>query len=171
MVEKLITVDLTQFNFKHNTDQIKGMLQALQDLKLESSLSLEEGLQRAAERLSEIGVQKESSDFMLLNLYKNADNKFDWYLNLESVRENLENILFFPQDKLIGNSFDGETLYIGGADSKYIPKKFADKVKDNFPNSSVAYIENAGHLVYEDQPDKLIEVVSNFFNLRKVSKL
>lgn len=92
MVEKLIVVDITQFNLKHKPDVVVQMMTTLKDLKFDKNVSLEEARRKAAETVSKIGVNEETSEFFLRNLQKNAENEFKWCLNLESLAKNLLNI-------------------------------------------------------------------------------
>lgn len=164
MVEKLIVVDITQFNLKHKPDVVVQMMTTLKDLKFDKNVSLEEARRKAAETVSKIGVNEETSEFFLRNLQKNAENEFRWCLNLESLAKNLLNILLYPQESLRDAKYMGETLYIGGANSRYIPKDSLERIKANFPKAEMRHIENAGHEVYADQTEEFVEIVSKFLN-------
>lgn len=162
-MDKAIIVDISQYN-AHNTDQISEMFHALCDLKLDPNLTLIEARRFASEVLSKIGVNQATRDFVLLNLVKNAE-AFEWRINIEALKANIQNVLMFPP-KNLNKKFIGETLFIGGASSKYIEKKDIGKIKVNFPNSKFEFIEGAGHLVHVEQPAKFIEVVSHFLNAK-----
>lgn len=162
MVEKLIVVDITQFNYRHKYDVIQNMFRTLQTLTFDDQLSLEQGKQYATEELLKVGVNQDSSAFMLQNLHKDHHEKFVWHINLKSLGENFMNVLNYPQESLEGAQYLGETLFIGGADSKYIPKESLERIRTNFPHADVNYIDHAGHLVYSEKTDHFIKIVKKF---------
>lgn len=163
LVEKLIVVDITQFNMSHNSDQIVDMLKILKDLKLDNSLSMSATRKNISEILASIGVNQATRDFVLINLSKNAENVFEWRINIDSLMVNINNVLQYPQENLDAQ-YPGQTLFIGGADSKYIQRKDIDRIRNNFPTAAFEFIEKAGHLVHFEQPAKFIEVVTQFLN-------
>lgn len=163
LVDKAIIVDISQYNMAQNNDQISEMFHALCDLKLDESLSVSEARRFTSEVLAKIGVNQATRDFVLLNLIKNSENAFEWRINIESLKANIQNVLMFPQ-KNLSKKFIGDTLFVGGANSKYIEKKDIGKIKVNFPKAQFEFIEGAGHLVHVEQPAKFIEVVSRFLN-------
>lgn len=142
------------------------MLNTLRDLKLDNSLTLSNGRRAADEALKIVMPDKPTRDFILLNLTKNADEKFEWRINLDALKENLsENIFKFPQN-ILTKKFCGPTLFIGGTKSNYIDPKDVGKIKINFPRAEFEFIEQAGHLVHIDQPAKFIEVTTRFLNAK-----
>lgn len=164
LVDKLIVVDITQFNMAHNSDQIIDMLKILQQLKLDNSMTAIAARKSISETLANIGVNQATRDFVLINLTKNAANEFEWKINIESLMRNIHNVLEFPQQNLTNAKFLGETLFIGGCESKYIQKKDIARIRTNFPKAEFEFIEKAGHLVHVEQPAKFIQVVTKFLN-------
>lgn len=165
LVEKTIIVDITQYNLAQNSEQIREMLHVLSELKLDSNLSISEARKSTSEILAKIGVNQATRDFVLLNLIKSPENTFEWRVNVGALKNNIQDVLMFPQ-KNLGKKFIGETLFIGGANSRYIEKKDTGKIKVNFPKAQFEFIEGAGHLVHVEQPAKFIEVVTRFLNAK-----
>lgn len=165
LVEKLIVVDITQLNAVNNGDQIIEMLKILRKQKIDNSLSLSEARRTTSEELAKIGFNQATRDFVLLNLIKNAENVFEWRINLDGLMANITDVFNFPQ-KNLSTKFLGDTLFIGGADSNYIQKKDIGKIRINFPRAEFEFVERAGHLVHVEQPAKFIELVSAFLNAK-----
>lgn len=51
------------------------------------------------------------------------------------------------------------TMIVWGTDDTWIPPDRAQRLQQAIPNSVVHYIEGAGHLVQEDQPDELADLI------------
>lgn len=164
MVEKLIVVDLSPLNKTQNWKRVAEMLQVMKDLKLDKTLSLKEARKFGAERLAEIGVDPSTREFVMLNLHKTPEESFEWRIDIDNLKANILNVLLFPKENLENKQFDGETLFIAGANSKFIEKSDTERIKIHFPRAQFEFIADAGHLVYADQPEKFIEIVSKFLN-------
>ena len=136
----------------------------LNDLKLDSSLPLSAARKSTSELMANLGINQATRDFVLLNLYKNSSNEFDWRINLDSLQRNLHDVFNFPQENLKNAQFHGDTLFIGGGESDYIQKQDLGRIRENFPNAHFEFIEGAGHLVHVEKPAKFIEVVTKFLN-------
>lgn len=162
-MDKAIIVDISQLNSVSNTEQITDMLRALRHLELDSNLSLTEGRRHASEVLAQLGVNQATRDFVLLNLIKNAENAFEWRINLEALKGNIQNVLKFPQ-KILSKKFTGQALFIAGENSNYVEPKDVNKIKINFPKAQFEFVSRAGHLVHVDQPAKFVELVTAFLN-------
>lgn len=59
--------------------------------------------------------------FLLHNLV--SDSQSDsarWRCNLDSISDNLQNILAWDEDAVLGEQYTGPTRFIGGANSPYL---------------------------------------------------
>lgn len=167
MVEKLAIVDLTQYNLRHNYKVAQEMLQILKDMHFNTNLTLSEARYQAAEAIGKIGVNEETRHFLAKNLSRREDDgSFEWRLNLDTMRLNIIDVFNFPQQNLVNASFNGEVLFVGGRNSKFIPKtdEGQERIRENLPRARVEFIENAGHFPHLDQTDAFIKIVRKFFN-------
>ena len=54
------------------------------------------------------------------------------------------------------------TLFIGGADSDYIPVTDHDEIQEIFTNSQFKYVQNAGHWVHSQKPAEVLQMMKDF---------
>ena len=64
--------------------------------------------------------------------------------------------------------FSGETLFISGEKSNYILPQDEFQIKQQFPNSSIVTIKNAGHWVQAENPTDFNKVVKDFLSEHRV---
>ena len=74
---------------------------------------------------------------------------------LEGMMLREDNCEFFAQAKF-------PRLMIFGTEDNYIPLELAQKMIESFPTAEHVIIESAGHMSFIEQPDKTLEVISNF---------
>ena len=68
-------------------------------------------------RLPDFPVQdKMVREFILTNLVE-RDNSYTWRINLDSIEQNYNKLVGFPD---FSTCFQGDTLFLGGANSDYI---------------------------------------------------
>ena len=60
------------------------------------------------------------------------------------------------------------TLIMWGAADRWLPASHGERLRALVPNSQMAMIENAGHLVLEEQPEKAAEAVVDFLREEKI---
>ena len=101
-----------------------------------------------------------------------------WRINLDAIhRAFLETISVFPDPKgavyevgLIFKyvpfnvylPFQGPTIFIGGADSDYIPVADHDLIKELFTQAEFKYISGAGHWVHSQKPREFLDCLMEF---------
>ena len=97
--------------------------------------------------------------FLLKNLYRNDAGVFDWRINLSVIESNIE---------LIGDDLENAhpiktpTLFIRGANSRYILDEDFWTIQTLFPNATMDTIENAGHWVQAEQPEAFVKSLVSF---------
>jgi len=62
----------------------------------------------------------------------------------------------------INSIFDEPTLFIRGANSNYIQAEDESVILSHFAKAKIETIQNAGHWVHAEQPQKLLDLVINF---------
>ncbi|CAO3639874.1 unnamed protein product [Cunninghamella blakesleeana] len=99
--------------------------------------------------------------FLMTNLKRNQDNLFQCRLPLTILENHLSSIGDFPSSS---SCYEGPTLFIAGGKSPYYPPflKEQTNIQSYFPNYDLKVIENAGHWVHAEKPDKVLELISNF---------
>ena len=152
MVDKLIVVDIGPFSKRGGHGLI---FDALLSMNLDEIKSRKEADEVLNIKIPEFGVRQ----FLLKNLTRKKEGNYTWKMNLPVLHKEYAEIL---ADVDVNDPFEGETLFIRGAQSNYIEEKEFSKFKNIFPNAQLETIEKAGHWVHADQPDELLQKVTNF---------
>jgi esterase len=153
-LEKLVVVDIAPRYYSPHHQQIMA---AFKSVDLEKMTSRPEADQAMAAHIDESDVRQ----FLLKNLYRDENGKFAWRINLPVLEKAVENI---------GEPLGAEpkieipTLFVKGAQSRYISEKDEVEIKTIFPDSKLVTIENAGHWVQAEKPDQFAAAVLNFFS-------
>jgi len=151
-VNKLIVVDISP---KAYPPHHQGILKALESVDFSTATSR----QQVEEVLAQFIPEKSVILFLTKNLYWTDDKKLDWRFNLKTLSEKYEE---FVSNAIKFGVYSGETLFIAGEKSHYILPQDEFQIKQQFPNSSVVTIKNAGHWVQAENPADFNEVVKNF---------
>ena len=151
-VEKLIVVDISP---KAYPPHHQGILKALESVDFEKVNTRQE----VEEILHQYIPEKSVIQFLAKNLYWKDDKKLDWRFNLKTLSEKYSQ---FVSNAIKFGVFTGKTLFISGAKSHYILPQDEFLIKQQFPNSSVVKVENAGHWVQAENPKDFAMVVKEF---------
>lgn len=151
---KLAVVDISPVNYAES--EFINYIKLLQELDLNKIKSRKEADIKLQERI----VDRNLRSFLLQNLYLDENNNYNWKINLESLKKNIENIKLFPK---IQNSFNGKTLFIKGKNSNYIQEKHLPLINNYFPNYSLREITNSGHWPHVEQQDLFRKELLTFF--------
>ena len=150
-VEKLIVADIAPryYPIHHQT-----ILEGLNSLNLSEIKSRKEADDQLAHYIPELCVRQ----FLLKSLTRKSEG-FAWKVNLKVITENIENVgEVLPE----GTIFEGSTLFLAGANSKYIKEKDVPDMLDHFPNYELQIIPNAGHWLHAEQPHAVVEEMRRF---------
>ncbi|TAJ13414.1 alpha/beta fold hydrolase [Marinilabiliaceae bacterium JC017] len=103
--------------------------------------------------------------FLLKNIQRKKDGNYTWRLNLDAIKNNLEEIMDgFSQYINTPPQTDISTIFLKGKLSGYIlddDMLFARKL---FPDSQLITIPYAGHWLHAEQPDLFIKTVNYFLS-------
>jgi esterase len=151
-VKKLIVVDIGTKEYPvHNIDVLDAFLSI--DITNASSRN------KVEEQIAAIMPLEKVRQLMMKNIYRRADNRFEWKLNIESINNNFSNIFDKVKSK---NKFTNPTLFIKGELSNYISTSDFPEIKDLFPNAELQMIQGATHWVHADKPGEFIDTVLKF---------
>ena len=73
-------------------------------------------------------------------------------------------IVGFDEDELAASlrEVEAPVLIIWGDDDKWHPMEASSLYRSTIPNATVTIVRNAGHLVHEEKPDRICELVRSF---------
>jgi pimeloyl-ACP methyl ester carboxylesterase len=152
MLKKLIVADISPRFYKRHHDTI---LEGLKSIDLDQLSSRQQADEQLAKFVPEPGVRQ----FLLKNLYRNSENRFDWRINLGVIDRNIENIGEALSDTI---RITIPTLFVKGSLSNYIGKQDEELIHKMFPNSKIETVEGAGHWVQAEKPQEFIEIIRRF---------
>tara|TARA_B100001094_G_scaffold35989_1_gene30074 strand:+ start:39179 stop:39949 length:771 start_codon:yes stop_codon:yes gene_type:complete len=147
MLNKLIIVDILPIFYKNDYVKILKTLKSL-DLK-------KNGTRVNIDKALELTFKEPSfRAFLLKNLKRTSKNELVFRINLDIMLNNLNEI----EKALPSNLFyEGETLFIKGQNSEYINNSNNQIVNNQFPNSKIVEVSNAGHWVHVENPGDFVK--------------
>ncbi len=151
-VEKLIVADISP---KAYPPHHQGIIKALQSVDFSSIQSRNEVEAILSQYIPEASVIQ----FLTKNLYWTEDKKLNWRFNLKTLAEKYND---FVSNAIRFGVFSGKTLFIAGEKSNYILPQDGFLIKQQFPNSKIIQIPNAGHWVQAENPKDFNNAVKAF---------
>jgi len=122
---------------------------------LQISAARRDADKQLATRIKDPGLRA----WLLMNVTQDESGKVGWKINIDTIHKAFkESIAVFPE---IHNSFDRPTLFIGGAESDYIPVSDHDQILEQFPRARFEYVQGAGHWVHSQKPAEFMDVLMN----------
>jgi pimeloyl-ACP methyl ester carboxylesterase len=151
---KLVVVDIApKFYPVHHAEIVRG-LKAI-DLAGITSRNEADAILSQYEPL--VAVRQ----FLLKNLYRDSQGRFDWRLNLPVIERELHGI----GEELTNPRIVTEpTLFMRGSESPYVVDEDIPAIKRIFPNAQIETIQGAGHWVQAEKPVEFVETLLAFIN-------
>jgi esterase len=150
-LDKLIIVDIAPKPYPVHHDHI---LEGLHDINLETLTSRTEADQLLSRQVSEPDVRQ----FLLKNLARNNESKFEWRVNIHAIDEHIEEIGAGMQYE---GQFTGPTLFIKGVRSNYYAPGDEESILKLFPSAQFVTL-NTGHWVQAEDPKAFAETIFDF---------
>jgi pimeloyl-ACP methyl ester carboxylesterase len=151
-IEKLIVADIAPKYYQPHHQQILEGLTRLDEAEISSRKQADELL---SEFIKEQGVRL----FLLKNLYRKGKNTYGLRVNLEALKQNIEEV----GKSIEGHSqFNGKTLFIKGGKSNYIKDKDEKAIQQHFPNAKIVSIQGAGHWLHAEKKEDFFEISISF---------
>jgi pimeloyl-ACP methyl ester carboxylesterase len=105
--------------------------------------------------------------FIMKNIHRKQDGKFEWKLNVNAIGKALPEMMNYPGKYLeVQLQQKIPVLFIRGGLSGYIMPEYFTTIKAIFPTAQIETIPNAGHWVHADQPVKFMQAVKDFLDVK-----
>ena len=150
-IKKLIVVDIGPKAYPMHHDII---LAGLNSLDLSAIKSRGQADKQLSKFIEDIGVKQ----FLLKNLYWIEKGQLGWRINIPVLEKKMPDILAAIPDKIV----ETHTLFIRGEKSNYIVEDDFQSIYDQFPNSEIETIYDAGHWVHAENPFSFYNMVLEF---------
>jgi len=154
-IGKLIVVDIAPKQYPVHHDHI---LDGLHDIDLNTLTSRTEADTLLSRQVPEPDVRQ----FLLKNLARNSEGKFEWRVNIHAIDEHIEEIGAGMQYE---GQFVGPTLFIKGARSNYYALGDEENILRIFPAAQFVTL-NTGHWVQAEDPKAFAETVFGFLKVK-----
>jgi len=106
---------------------------------------------------------KRLTHFILKNI-KLTNNTFSWKINIETIKNEFENILTENYNKKLTKT-KTPTLFIKAENSNYIKESDFSLIKDIFTNSIIKTITGTSHWIHSEKPNELYKEILYFLAL------
>jgi pimeloyl-ACP methyl ester carboxylesterase len=97
--------------------------------------------------------------YLLQNLVKDDSGQWHWRLHLARLSAQRMNLLAFPD---IEGSYLGPAVFLYGSTSDYVLPEHGPVIRRLFPYARERQIPGAGHWVYAERPEAVIEALRGF---------
>lgn len=151
LLEKLVVVDIGVKQYPMHHQHILAGLHALDLENMQARSEADEVLRKYID--SEGVIQ-----FLLKNLYWKEKGKLAFRMNLSVLEREMPDILGALPEKEVMTP----TLFIRGELSNYILDEDIDHLEEQFPDSQLITIANAGHWVHAEAQDEFLENLLGF---------
>jgi len=151
-VEQLIVVDIAPKPYPAGH---RHMLKALIDFDLSRINSLKEAVAGLAPAIPSLAIRQ----FLVKNLVRGKDDRYRWKINLDAIYRHYKELSQGPR---LRNSCSKSAMFIRGKASEFVIDEDADLIRRYFPDSRIVAIENAGHWLHVDAPEKTSETIIDF---------
>lgn len=151
-VEKLVVADIGTKYYAPHHEEIFAGLNAVDFSSKPSRTEVEETL---FPYIPDFGTRQ----FLMKSLYWKEPTQLAFRFNLEVFNKNKGAIGAALPD---GNHFENSTLFIRGANSKYILDSDFEEIKKHFPQAIFETIPNVGHWLHAENPKLFFEKTALF---------
>jgi pimeloyl-ACP methyl ester carboxylesterase len=155
-LSKLIVSDIAPKRYDLQQHQVIEAIKAVDVKKLDSRKDAEVILQQ---HLHDNGTIQFLSKNLFWRDQPDGTKILDWRFNARVIAEQIENI---SEATSADDPCEVDTLFIRGGRSHYITAEDELLIQQQFPNSSIVTIPDAGHWVHADQPQLMFTSVLEF---------
>ncbi len=155
-IKKMMVIDIAPRYYPVHHHQILKALKSIDFEVINTRKQAEEVLQSIIE---DMGTRQ----FLLKNIYWIAENKLAWRFNLEVIANNIQIVGEATPDN-VSTICEIPVCFVKGEKSDYIKKEDELLILNQYPNSEIITIANAGHWVHAEKPVDLMNEMIKFMN-------
>ena len=162
MLNGLVVADISPFtNERTKVDVYNQHIAILKTILSIDISSIRSRGQAESLLLEKIPSEKERA-IIMKNLQRNANDRFTWKMNPESLYNNIENILagIDLREALIHPVTGFPVIFLKGSYSDYLSYPDMAEIKKVFPAAELIEIMGAGHWIHADKPQEVIVQIS-----------
>jgi len=152
MVNQLIVVDIAPQENEPGHEQIFDAMLSLDMEQLENRNQADELLKA---KIPDLSVRQ----FLLKNISRTKEGGYRWKMNLPVIYENYSEVL---AEISSDEPFEAPTLFLNGGQSDYVDADKIPGIKALFTDARFETIEEAGHWIHAEAPEKFLAAIQNF---------
>ncbi|MHA8065679.1 alpha/beta fold hydrolase [Aquirufa sp. ROCK2-A2] len=149
IAKKIVVVDIAPKFYPVHHTQILAGLNSIDLSTLVSRTAASEHLKRFEENE---GIRQ----FLLKNLYRNAEQQFAWRINLKVITQHIDVV---GHELIFKDQSHTPAIFIKGANSHYIQPEDHRYISELFDHFDIIEIPQAGHWVQADQPELFLKAL------------
>jgi len=130
-------------------------IQALKALDLSKIHSRQNALDLLKSEIPDLKARH----FLLTNLIRPPEGGFEWAIDLKILKRSLEHLRLNPLSEK--DFWSGRAQFIVSQKTAYVVPEDEPIIRKHFPNAEMFWLPNVGHNIHIDDPETLIEVVTN----------
>ena len=151
-LSRLVIVDIAPRDYIGDHQDV---LNALKQANLLECNTITECDKELSVYIKELAIRQ----FLIKNIKRKENKKFEWKINTNYILDNYKNILKKPYLK---DYIEIPTLFIKGEKSNYIEDNDIKNIESIFKNVTIKIIKNAGHWVQAEKPKEFSEITRDF---------
>lgn len=164
LITGLIVADIAPKNYNVGNKPFKTVLEhelileLMEELNLVAVTSRKEIDNFLADRLKDSTLRQ----FLLKNIRRNKEGYFEWKINVAVLKHALNSITSEVNSAWFADRLpilNYPVTFIRGLNSDYISDQDFIAIKEIYPEARLIDIQNAGHWLHSEQPEKFIEAV------------
>ncbi|WP_417782523.1 alpha/beta fold hydrolase [Terasakiella pusilla] len=155
-VSKLCVADIAPVKYPQSV--FKSYIEKLQSVDL-SSVSR----RSQVDPLISDAIESRSVRAFLLGNLISTDEGIKWQVNLDVLGRELDSIVGVPAIRP-DSKYDGETLFLTGAQSDYVQSSHHQLIKHLFPKVKFHSIAEAGHWLHAEKPHEFMDALNGFLS-------
>ncbi len=155
LLRRLVVADIAPVAYGHDQSQYARAMQVMDLSGLTDRREADRRL--AAAGIDDAGLRA----FFLQSLDLRAEGGPRWRLNLPVLEADMPKIVGWPDT---AGRFDGPTLFLTGAESRYVRPENRETILSLFPRARFARLPGAGHWLHADRPREFEETVEVFLS-------
>lgn len=153
-VDALVVADIAPVAYPASHEAVFAALAAVDGAGCRSRA---EAGKLMAEHLQEDGVIQ----FLLLSLQRNDADEYHWRFNHKVLLERYADV---RAEVALQPPFNNRTLFIKGAESRYIQEEHWPAIQARFPQAELAEMSGCGHWLHAEQPALFNKLVLSFLD-------
>ena len=136
------------------------IMEALASVPLDEVQNRKEAQSHLSKKIDNQGVML----FLMKNFTRKPEGGYRWKINLPLLMVSYKGLM--AHDLRDRSEEESQVLFVRGGLSDYILDADFGDIQKVFPQAEITTVEEAGHWVHAQQPQKLFSVVSDYFRLQ-----